>query len=140
MEVTVQTIQGITFAGLGESGHWVILDTEKKYGGSEGGAKPMELVLMGLGGCSGMEILSILKKMRIHVADLKIHIQAEQADEHPKVFKKVDVEYIVKGNQEDSVKIEKAVQLSHEKYCSVIAMLKKEAQINYSYKIEPLSE
>ncbi len=136
MEVAVKRMEGITFVGRGETGHWVVMDTDKKYEGSEGAAKPMELFLMGLGGCSGMEILSILKKMRVAVADLKVNIQAAQSDEHPKVFTKMDIEYIFQGSELDAQKIEKAVQLSHEKYCPVIAMLKNEVQIKYKYQLK----
>lgn len=136
MEVVVKRMKGITFAGMGESGHWVILDTDKQYGGSEGAAKPMELVLMGLGGCSGMEILSILQKMRFDIVDFEVHIKAKQADVHPRVFTEMDIEYLFAGHQLEAQKIEKAIQLSHDKYCSVIAMLKKDVRVNYSYQIK----
>ncbi|MBN2030895.1 OsmC family protein [bacterium] len=132
----MRKIKGITFAGLGETGHWVILDTDKKYDGSEGAAKPMEMILMGLGGCSGMDILSILKKMHIDVLDFEIRIQAVQADEHPRIFTKIDIEYVFGCDEVDIEKLEKAIRLSHEKYCPVMAMFKEDVQINYSYKVK----
>ncbi len=136
MEVVVRKIKGIAFAGLGESGHWVVMDTDKKYGGYEGATKPMEMVLMGLGGCSGMDILSILKKMHVDVLDFEVRIHAIQANEHPRIFTKIDIKYIFGCDKVDIEKLEKAIRLSHEKYCPVMAMFKEDVQINYSYKVK----
>jgi len=137
MNVTVKQIDGLTFAGLGETRHWMVMDGEEQFGGLEGASRPMELFLMALGGCTGMDVASILQKMRVKLDDFEITIDADQAEDHPKVFTKIHLEYRFFGKKIDSEKVEKAIELSQERYCPVTAMLRQATKIHHSYKINP---
>jgi putative redox protein len=136
MHITVQQAHDATFVARGDSNHWVVLDSIKKFGGAEAGTKPMEMVLMSLGGCTGMDVLSLLKKMRVDIDDFRIEISAERADEHPKVYTKIHIKYIFKGDDIGEDKVKKAVNLSQDKYCAVSAMLGKTAEITHDIKIK----
>jgi len=140
MKAYIKSLEGLTLMGKSESGHWVPIDTVNKFGGNEGAAKPMELVLLGLGGCTAMDVLSIVKKMHITLDDFNIDIEAENATEHPKVFTQITINYRFYGKDLDSSKLEKAVNLSQDKYCSVSAMLAKTADIDYKIYINDKSE
>jgi len=131
MKAYIQRVEGLTLAGKSESGHWIPIDTVSKLGGNDGAAKPMELILLGLGGCTAMDVLSILKKMRITLDDFKVDVEADNASEHPKVFTKIRISYRFYGNNLDKSKLEKAVTLSQERYCPVTAMLAKTTEIDY---------
>lgn len=136
MKVTLNRVdQNFHFEGTGTSEIPVHIDGSPEIGGSNAGARPMELILMGLGSCGAMDIISILKKQRQDLQDLKILIDADRDNENtPSVFTKINIEFQFFGNL-DSDKVEKAVNLSMEKYCSVSAMLEKTVSINYSFKI-----
>jgi len=120
--------EGLKFLGYVEGSPNVLMD-------SENGPTPMELVLMALGGCTGMDVISILQKMRLDVKDFKINLTAEKSQEHPKVFTKIHLEYVVYGTNIDESSVKKAIELSQEKYCSVSGMLRKSSEITYSWKI-----
>lgn len=137
MKVSLKQIQGITLAGMGESNHWIVMDSLKKFGGFEAASRPMELFLMSFGGCTGMDVLSILRKMRVGLDDFEIRIDASQAEEHPRVFTKIHLEYRFFGGDIDPGQVEKAIRLSQEKYCPVSAMLRKAVEITHSYRINP---
>lgn len=122
------------FQGFGASEVAVNIDASSTIGGNDAGARPMELVLMGLGSCSAIDIIEILKKQRQDLQDIKIVIKAERAAQIPAVFKKIHVEYHLFGNLVSS-KVERAVDLSFNKYCSVSVMLAKTAKLEYSYKL-----
>lgn len=135
MEAEVRNIEGVTFIGKGDSDHWVPLDGPSKFGGSEAGAKPMEMVLIALGGCTGMDVTSLLNKMKVDYDDFKVKLSAERSEEHPRVFTKIHIKYIVKGENISEEKVKKAVNLSQEKYCPVSAMLRKAAEVTYEHKV-----
>jgi len=135
MKAYIKSIEGLTFIGKADSGHWVPIDTLRRLDGNEGGTKPMELVLLALGSCTAMDVLSIIKKMRITLYDFKIDIEAENADEHPKVFTQITLNYRFFGQDLDKTKLEKAINLSQDRYCSVSAMLSKTAKIEYNIQI-----
>ena len=97
MEVIIDRIKDSTFAARGDTGHWVVIDTRKQFGGSEGASSPMEMVLMGLGGCTGIDVQTILQKMRVEVDHFSIRITAERAAEHPKVFTRIHMIYAFRG-------------------------------------------
>src|SRR5215213_8118480 len=101
------------------------------------GFSPKALLLSGLAGCSGIDVVEILEKMRVPFADLKIEVEADQTSEHPKVFKDIHINFIVKTGEENRDKIKKAIDLSLDKYCGVSAMLKKNSKINYTITIQP---
>lgn len=135
MKATIKQIQGSAFVARSDSNHWVILDTSQKDGGAGAASGPMEMVLMALGSCSGIDVLLMLKKMRAQVTDFQINLEAERAEEHPRVFTKVSLEYLFKGENLKPKNVERAIQLSMDKYCSVAGMVGKTADIVTSYKI-----
>ncbi len=112
-------------------GHHIIVDAGEKSGGNDRGVRPKPLLLMSLAGCTGMDVVSLLKKMRVPFEDLKIKVSGELTEEHPKYFHKIHIVYVVKGNELNESKVAKAVDLSQDKYCGVSAMLKKAAKITY---------
>jgi putative redox protein len=133
-DITVKQLQGATFAAKGATNHWTMIDGEEELGGSNAASKPTELVLFGLAGCTGIDVDSILNKMRVQVEDFQIDINFERAEDHPKVFTKIEMIYHFYGKDLPMDKLEKAVKLSKERYCTVSAMLSKAVDI--STKIE----
>ena len=137
MQAIIKRIDGLALAVKTDSGHWLTMDTDADSGGSGAAAKPLELVLAGLGGCTGMDVLSILKKMHVPLEGFEIVLNADRAEDHPKVFTAIRVEYRFYGPSIDPVKVEKAIELSKTKYCSVSAMLAKAVAIDFTYRINP---
>lgn len=123
--------------GMNESGKTIDMDGSPEIGGQDMGVRPMETVLMGLGGCASMDVLSILKKMREEVLDYEVEIEADRAEDHPKVFTKIKVNFKFYGNIKKE-NVEKAIRLSMEKYCSVTHMLNKTATITDTFEIIPV--
>lgn len=123
MDATVSWKQRMSFDGKADSGFTIPLGTDPSVGGDDDGSRPMELFLVGLGGCTGMDVISILSKKKQEVTSFDVKIHAERADTHPKVFTSIEVEYIVGGKDIDRTAVERAVQLSAEKYCPAQAML-----------------
>ncbi len=128
-EIKIQQLKGASFAARGKSGHWVMMDGNEKVGGVDGASRPMEMVLFGLGGCTAVDVEVILKKMKVPVENIEIDITTERADEHPKVYTKIDMTYHFYGKDLNLKKLEKAVHLSKNIYCSASAMLGKTAKI-----------
>jgi putative redox protein len=135
LKATVKWVNGLQFVGESGTGHAIVMDSDKDVGGNNTGMRPMELLLAGLGGCSGMDIASILQKKKQQITDIEINIKGQKADTYPKKFTNIEIEFVVSGKDltEDAVK--RAVELSMEKYCSVKATLEGAAKINFSYKI-----
>ena len=117
-------------------GHHVIMDASPEVGGEDKGARPKPLLLASLAGCTGIDVVSILKKMRVELDGFRMEIGANLTEEHPKIYDKIMVTYYFKGKDLPMDKLEKAVQLSEEKYCGVSAMLKKAGLIEYEIIIE----
>ena len=117
------------------NGHQIIMDSDTSVGGQDQGPRPKILLLAGLGGCTGMDVISILAKMKVIPDKFWIDITAELSDEHPKVFNQIKLVYNFKGNNLEYDKLEKAVNLSKEKYCAVSAMLSKTAKMQTEIKI-----
>ncbi|MEZ5053387.1 MAG: OsmC family protein [Chitinophagales bacterium] len=117
-----------------EQGIVVHMDGSPEIGGEDLGARPMQLVLMALGGCTSMDVLSMLKKMREDVKSYKVTVDAERATEHPMVFTKAHIHYVLQGNLKIE-NVERAIQLSMDKYCSVTHILNKTATITHSFEI-----
>ena len=122
--VEIRQVAGMTLAARGSSNHWVIMDTAKAMGGAEAGASPMELVLFALGGCTGMDIISILKKMRVAYDEFRITMDFTRTSEHPKVYSDITLHFHFTGTDLPLAKLEKAVALSRDRYCGVQAMLR----------------
>ncbi len=135
MKTYIQRVSGLTLTARSESNHWVITDAPENLSGSNAASRPMEMVLMALGTCTGMDVLSILEKMRINLDDFKMEIDAERAKEHPKVYTKIHIKYIFYGQNLPTQSLERAIDLSQNTYCSVTAMLSKTAEITHEYEI-----
>ena len=137
MDAKVTWKQNMSFEGTGPSKFTLPLGTSPESGGDNDGFHPMELVLIGLAGCTGMDVISILRKKQQQVTGFEVKVHGERATEHPKVFTDITVEYIVKGYQIDPAAVQRSVDLSVEKYCSVEAMLKKAVKIQSKITIQP---
>jgi putative redox protein len=135
MKVEVDWTGGISFEAIADSGHKVLMDASPAAGGENKGSRPMELLLMGLGGCSSIDVMLMLQKSRQDVTDCKAVIEAERADAVPAVFTHIHVHFIVTGRGLSSKHVERAVKLSAEKYCSASIMLAKAVEITHDYEI-----
>jgi putative redox protein len=136
-EAHLKQVEGITFVAKGTSNHWVVMDGSAEFGGSLGGSTPKELVLMALAGCTASDVIPILKKKRAPLEKLEIHVKGTERDEHPRIFTDIHVEYVFHGNNLNSGDLERAIELSSTKYCSVSAILRASANITHSYRVEP---
>lgn len=124
MQARVQWLDNVSFKATSESGHEVILDGAPEYGGQNLGARPMELILMGLGGCASFDIVSILKKARQEISDVECQLNAQRGQEIPAVFTQIHLHFVVKGHALKEKQVARAVELSAEKYCSASKMLR----------------
>ena len=136
----MRQVKGITFAGKGLSRHWVMMDGSPEFGGSNAGSTPKELVLIALAGCTASDVVPILKKKRVSLANLEINVTAHDREEHPRIFTDVHVEYVFFGDNLKTADLERAIELSTTKYCTVTAILKASVQITHSYRIEPAAK
>jgi putative redox protein len=135
MKARIKWIQDVMFLGESGSGHSVVMDGAPEAGGRNLGLRPMEMMLLGLGGCTAFDVVMILKRGREPVTDCVVELDGERATTDPKVFTKVTMRYIVTGRGLDRRKVERAVQLSADKYCSATAMFAKTAEIAHSIEI-----
>jgi len=129
---------GMSFTGTSDDGFLVPLDTVKALGGHEMGFKPLQLIAIGLVGCTGMDVISILSKKRQEVTDFKVEAQIQTAETHPKVFQKIVLTYTVTGRNIDRDAVTRAVELSETKYCPAQAMLEKSAEISHEIIINDI--
>jgi putative redox protein len=136
MKITAKHVENRTFVTKGDSNHWIPIDTKEAAGGDNAASSPMELVLMGLATCSGLDVVVILEKRRVQVDDFEIQVTAERAEKHPKVYTKIHLKYIFTSPDLKEKDAEKAIHLSHDKYCSVSAMLDKTAEITSEVEIK----
>ncbi|MDD5456858.1 MAG: OsmC family protein [Candidatus Margulisbacteria bacterium] len=132
MRITTHYKDGLQFKSINDEQKSVIMDAHPEVGGAGEGMTPKELLLAGLCGCTGIDVVSILKKMRQNIDEFYITADADEAEEHPKIFTNVRLEYHLKGKNLGREQVEKAVQLSQEKYCSVSAMFKTFADLSYT--------
>jgi putative redox protein len=122
---TIRHSHGFTFIGMGKSEHWVVMDSSAQTGGDGGASSPKELLLLALGGCTGMDVASTLRKSRQDVRTFVLEVEADEVENPPKVFTEARLVYRVDGPALDAAAVERAVRLSLDKYCSVSAMLRK---------------
>ncbi|MBU8912415.1 MAG: OsmC family protein [Spirochaetales bacterium] len=134
------TIKAVNTGGMAfeieQDGHTFTVDAGPSVGGKDQGPRPKALLLSGLAGCTGMDVASILSKMKMPYNTMTIEIDANLTDQHPRVYDKIHLQYIFKGDNLDHGKIEKAINLSQDKYCGVTAMLAKTADISYEVLTE----
>ena len=133
MKARIKLVDGMMFVGESGSGHAVVMDGAPEYGGRNLGIRPMEMLLIGLGGCTAFDVVQILRKGREQVSDCEVEVIAERAEVDPKVFTKIHLEYRVGGKGLAPAKVERAIQLSKEKYCSASIMLGAMAEITHSW-------
>lgn len=132
----LKQVHGATFVAKANSGHWVIMDSGEGAGGNNAASSPKELVLFALAGCTATDVVSILRKRRAPLEDLEIHLTAHEAETQPKIFTDIHLEYVFRGEGIDPADVERAIELSTTKYCSVSAMLRATVKITHSYRIE----
>ncbi|MFT5395174.1 MAG: putative redox protein [Gammaproteobacteria bacterium] len=135
MEIKVSWAGNAAFVGESSSGHKVVMDGPAEGGGRDLGPRPMEMLLMGTGGCSSYDVISILKKARQDVSACDVVISSERADSEPKVFTKIHIHFKITGTNLKEKQVERAVSLSAEKYCSASIMLGAMAEISHDYEI-----
>jgi putative redox protein len=135
MKARVKLVEGITFVAESGSGHAMVMDAAPDVGGRNLGARPMEMLLMGAGGCSAIDVVQILRKARQDFVDCVVELEAERAPEDPKVFTRIHLHYIVTGKGLNPVHVERAIKLSKEKYCSATIMLAKTAEVTSDFEI-----
>lgn len=136
MQTSVHWLENVAFQANSESGHQIIMDGSAEYGGENRGPRPMELILMGLGGCASFDIVTILKKSRQNVTDVVCQLKTERADTIPAVFTKIHLHFVVTGHDVKDKQVAKAVELSAEKYCSASKMLSDGGvEITHDYEI-----
>ena len=136
MRARVKWLDHMSFVGETGSGHSIVMDGAPEFGGRNLGARPMELLLLGLGGCTSFDVVMMLQKARQDVADCEVHVTAERSEEVPKVFTKIHVHFVIKGKNLAENHVKRAVSLSAEKYCSASKMLEKSAEITHDYEIQ----
>ena len=135
MKAEVKWAGEARFDGMSETGHTVIMDGAQEFGGRNQGARPMELLLLGMGGCSAFDVVLILKKARQEISDCVVQLDAERADSEPKVFTKIHAHFVVTGKGLAENRVARAVELSADKYCSASIMLGKTAAITHDFEI-----
>ena len=135
MKARIQLVQGMTFVAESGSGHAVVVDASPDVGGRNLGPRPMELVLMGTGSCTAIDVVHILRKARQDVAGCVVEMDSERATEDPKVFTRIHFHFIVTGKALAPAQVERAIRLSKEKYCSATAMLVSTASISSDFEI-----
>jgi len=138
MKCRIKWLDHMSFVGESDSGHSVVMDGAPNAGGRNLGVRPMEMLLLGLGGCTAFDVVSILHKSRQQMVDCAVEIEAERAGEIPKVFTKIHLHFIISGKELDQKKVAKAVTLSADKYCSASRMLEKTAAITHDFEVTNL--
>jgi putative redox protein len=135
MKTRVKWLDNMSFVGESGSGHSVVMDGPPEFGGRNLGIRPMEMLLLGLGGCASFDVVSMLKKSKQDLVDCEVEISAERADEEPKVFTKIHLHFIISGNDLSDKRVARAIELSAEKYCSASIMLGKTAIVTHDYEL-----
>jgi putative redox protein len=135
MQATVRLKEDDSLEGVTESGHQVVMDRSPDVGGQNLGSRPMEMLLLGLGGCAMIDVVLILRKARQVFTDIRVEINAERASEVPKVFTRIHLHFVVAGKQLDPRRVDRAISLSAQKYCSATKMLDSVAQITHDFEI-----
>ena len=135
MKARVKWVEQVSFLGESESGHAVLMDGSPAAGGRNLGPRPMEMLLLGAGGCTSFDVISILKKSRQAVTDCYVELEAQRAETDPKVFTKIHMHFVVKGRNLKPEAVEKAIKLSAEKYCSASIMLGAMAAVTHDFEL-----
>ena len=135
MKAEIRWLGDAEFEGVSGSGHKISMDGPPEFGGKNKGVRPMEMLLLGLGGCTAFDVVHILKKSRQDIEDCQVEIHADRAMQDPKVFTRIHLHYRVKGRELKEGLVERAIKLSAEKYCSASIMLAKSAEITHDFEV-----
>jgi len=135
MNISVKWIDGMLMVGKSDSGHAIVMDGPPEIGGENLGVRPMEMLLLGMAGCTMIDVVSTLEKMRENLSDCQTKVSADRSDKYPKVFTNIHVHFILRGKKLNPSKVDKAIKLSAEKYCSASIMLGKTAVITHDFEI-----
>ncbi|MCU7828386.1 MAG: OsmC family protein [Candidatus Thiodiazotropha sp. (ex Myrtea sp. 'scaly one' KF741663)] len=135
MKARVKWVEEATMLGEAGSGHAVVMDGPPEHGGRNLGVRPMEMLLLGMGGCTEFDVLSILKKSRQQVTSCVVELEAERSEANPKIFTRIHAHFVVRGRELSEKHVARAISLSAEKYCSASIMLGKSAEITHDYEI-----
>ena len=135
MNISVNWVDGLLMVGKSDSGHTITMDGPPESGGENLGVRPMEMLLLGVAGCTMIDVVTTLKKMRQELSHLETKISAERATDYPKVFTDIHIQFILKGQNLDEKKVDKAITLSAEKYCSASIMLGETATITHDFEV-----
>lgn len=140
MKARVKWLDHMSFVGESQSGHSVVMDGAPEFGGRNLGIRPMEMLLIGMGGCTSFDVVSILQRGRQDLVGCEAHLEAERAEEHPQVFTRIHVHFVVSGHDLSEQRVAKAIELSAQKYCSASLMLGATAKITHDYEIVQLGD
>lgn len=135
MKSRVKWLDHMSFVGESDSGHSVVMDAASDFGGRDLGVRPMEMVLLGLGGCASIDVILILKKLRQKVTDCAIELEAERSESVPKTFTRINLHFVLSGEGLADDRVARAVALTAEKYCSVSRMLEASVELSHDYEI-----
>lgn len=135
MKTRVKWLDNMSFVGESGSGHSIVMDGPEEFGGHNLGVRPMEMLLLGLGGCASFDVVSMLKKSKQDLFNCEVEVTAERADAEPKVFTKIHLHFTLSGNKLSDKRVARAIELSAEKYCSASIMLGKTAKVTHDYEI-----
>lgn len=135
MKARIKWIEGAALLSEADSGHAVVLDGPPEIGGRNLGLRPMEMMLIGIGGCTALDVVAILKKSRQSVTDCVVELEATRAEAPPRVFTHIHVNYIVTGRHLQDKRVKRAIELSTEKYCSATIMLRQQVSITHAYRL-----
>ena len=135
MQIRVKWQGKLAFTGISGTGHEITIDGPPESGGEDQGARPMELLLIGMGACSSVDVIGILKKSRLEVTDCQVEVSGERAQEHPKIFTKIHLHFVISGQGLNDKIVSRAISLSAEKYCSASIMLGAMAEVTHDYEI-----
>jgi len=140
LKASVKWLQDASFEGQSGSGHRIVMDGPPEAGGTNSGIRPMEMVLLGVGGCTAFDVMLILKKSRQQVEDCVVELKAQRAESEPKVFTHIHIHFVVTGKNLSEKHVKRAIELSAEKYCSASIMLKNSVEITHDYEIHEPSK
>lgn len=135
MKARVKWLDNMSFVGESGSGHSIVMDGPPESGGRNLGVRPMEMLLLGLGGCASFDVVLILQKSKQQIIDCEVQIEAARADKEPKVFTRIHLHFVVTGRSLSAEKVERAIKLSAEKYCSASIMLAQMAEVTHDFEL-----
>ncbi len=140
MKATLKQLDGLSLMAYANTNHWIAMDAPSELGGNGAGSRPMEVMLMGIAGCAAMDIIAILKKKKMDVRNFEVEVDADKADEHPQVFEKIRFKYKVYGKDVKEKDVKRSIELTDEKYCGAIEVIRDKVEIEHDFEIIDVSD